>query len=268
MTPSPNVARSAHVPWPEIDCLSADTEIRTPDDPLGWYPGVKVILDYAITLMLLPLAAVVVGIAALAVKLTSPGPAFYVQTRLGLHGRRYRLFKIRTMYHNCEANSGIQWSPKGDRRITPLGRFLRLFHIDELPQLLNVLRGEMSLVGPRPERPEVIQAKGLTRLVPGYQYRLLVKPGLTGLAQLQLPADSDITSVRHKIVYDLYYVQHLSLWLDLRLLVATAFKALGFGPQMLRWIFFLPGRRKVAMDFQSRVTVPASSATHPALQPA
>src|SRR5205823_3638949 len=114
-----------------------------------------------------------------------------------------------------ELKSGIQWSPCGDRRVTRIGRLLRVTHLDELPQLFNVLMGHMSLVGPRPERPEVIDAKGLTQVVPGYRLRQLVKPGVTGLAQLQLPPDSDITSVRHKVVYDLYYARHQSLFLDL-----------------------------------------------------
>ena len=105
--------------------------------------------------------------------------------------------------------------------MTWVGRVLRRTHIDELPKLFNVLIGQMSLVGPRPERPEVIQAKGLNQLVPGYRLRLRVKPGVTGLAQCQLPADSDVTSVRYKVVYDLYYVEHGSPWFDLRILALT-----------------------------------------------
>ncbi len=254
-------------PWPEIDRLTADVAVRMPMQ-VGWYPGVKVALDYAIAILLLPVAAIFVGLAALAVKLTSPGPVFYTQTRIGVNGRRYKIIKIRTMHHNCEARSGIKWSQNGDSRITRVGKFLRTTHIDELPQLLNVIYGEMSLVGPRPERPEVIQAKGLDQLVPGYKHRLLVKPGVTGLAQVQLPADTDITSVRYKIVYDLYYVQNQSLLLDLRLIVATAFKTTGCGQRLLRWIFLLPSRRKVAAVFQSSVTVTAEPGTLSALQSA
>jgi lipopolysaccharide/colanic/teichoic acid biosynthesis glycosyltransferase len=126
----------------------------------------------------------------------------------------------------------------------------------------------MSLVGPRPERPEVIQAKGLNQLVPGYRHRLRVKPGVTGLAQCQLPADSDVTSVRYKVVYDLYYVEHQSLLLDLRLIAATLFRAVGAGPTVLRRLFLLPNRRRVATVFYSRIVPPADASPVPVLQPA
>ena len=131
---------------------------------------------------------------------------------------------------------------------------LRKTHIDELPQLFNVLLGQMSLVGPRPERPEVIKAKGLEQLVPGYTHRLRVKPGVTGLAQVQLPADSDITSVRYKVVYDLYYAQHLGLLLDLRLALATLAKTVGAKPNTIRRAFLLPTRQKLADVFRCNLT--------------
>lgn len=246
-------------PWPEIDRLTADAAVRMPLH-VGWYSGVKVALDYTVAVLLLPLAILLVCVSAAAVKLTSPGPAFYTQTRVGLNGRRYKIIKLRTMHHNCELRSGVKWSQKGDTRITRVGRILRVTHIDELPQLLNVIMGEMSLVGPRPERPEVIKAKGLDHLVPGYKHRLLVKPGVTGLAQVQLPADTDVTSVRHKVVYDLYYVRNQSLWLDLRVLAATTLKAMGVGPRMLRRLFFLPGRGKVTAFFQTTVAAAAPGA--------
>jgi lipopolysaccharide/colanic/teichoic acid biosynthesis glycosyltransferase len=253
-------------PWPEIDRLTADAAIRIPSH-IGWYAGVKVALDYVVAVVFAPFALVLIGLAAVAVKLSSPGPVFYAQTRVGLNGRRYKIVKLRTMAHNCEAITGIKWSQKGDNRVTAIGRSLRFTHIDELPQLWNVLKGEMSLVGPRPERPEVIHAKGLDQLVPGYKHRLLVKPGVTGIAQLQLPADTDVTSVRHKVVYDLYYVQNQSLFLDLRLLVATFFKAF-LGPKWLRRVFLLPSRKKVAAVFQSQVTLPPASDPLSGLQPA
>jgi lipopolysaccharide/colanic/teichoic acid biosynthesis glycosyltransferase len=253
--------------WPEIDCLPEDTEIDMPAN-FGWYAAAKTAFDYAFALALAPFSLVLVALAALAVKLTSPGPVFYSQTRVGLNGRKYKIFKIRTMKVNCEATSGIQWSQKGDSRITRVGKFLRLSHIDELPQLLNVLLGQMSLVGPRPERPEVIQAKGLNRQVPGYRHRLRVKPGVTGLAQCQLPADTDVTSVRYKIVYDLYYVENMNLLLDLRLMLATLFRAAKFGPETLRRLFLLPNRKRVAEAFHGRIVPPPDAAPVPVLQPA
>jgi lipopolysaccharide/colanic/teichoic acid biosynthesis glycosyltransferase len=261
--PQPPAPRGA---WPEIDRLAADAAVRVPT-AIGWYAGVKVALDYAVAVLLAPVALVLVGLAAAAVKLTSPGPVFYTQTRVGLNGRRYKIVKLRTMHHNCEAVSGIRWAAKGDDRVTWVGKFLRLTHIDELPQLWNVLKGEMSLVGPRPERPEVIQAKGLDQLVPGYKHRLLVRPGVTGLAQVQLPADTDVTSVRHKVVYDLYYVQNQGLWLDVRVLAATAFKAF-LGPKWLRRLFLLPSRETVAAAFQNSVTQPPEADPLSGLQPA
>jgi lipopolysaccharide/colanic/teichoic acid biosynthesis glycosyltransferase len=247
--PRPVDAPAARNPWPEIDRLAADAGVEVALCPT-WYNAGKVLFDYAVALtMLLPVLAVI-GVAAAAVKLSSPGPVFYTQTRLGLGGRRYRIVKIRTMHHNVELKSGIKWAGKDDDRVFRVGKILRKTHVDELPQLFNVLLGHMSLVGPRPERPEVIAAKGLEHLVPGYPHRLLVKPGVTGLAQVQLPPDEDITSVRHKVAYDLYYVRNQGLLLDARLVLATALKAAGAGPRVIRRVFLLPHRDAVASDFR------------------
>ncbi len=272
LSPTPSAAPAQpgppdREPWPEIDCLTADTVIDLPAN-LGWYAAAKTAFDYAAALGMLPFALILIAVAAIAVKLTSPGPVFYTQTRVGLNGRKYKIIKIRTMRANVEAVSGIQWSQKGDSRITRVGRFLRVTHIDEFPQLFNVLLGQMSLVGPRPERPEVIQAKGLNQLVPGYRHRLRVKPGVTGLAQCQLPADTDVTSVRYKVVYDLYYVEHQSLLLDLRLIAATLFRSVGAGPNTLRRLFLLPSRRCVADAFYNRIVPPGDATPVPVLQPA
>ncbi|HEV3142750.1 MAG TPA: sugar transferase, partial [Gemmataceae bacterium] len=208
-----------------------------------WYARAKVVLDYALAILLLPLALPVIALAALLVKVNSKGPAFYVQVRLGQHGRPYRLYKIRTMIHDCERLTGARWSTPGDPRITRVGRFLRNTHLDELPQLFNVLRGDMSLVGPRPERPELIP--GLEDAIPGYGQRLQVKPGVTGLAQVQLPADTSTATVRRKLSYDLYYVRRYSLWLDFRLLACTALKVLGVPAQTQRRLMRLPDPDKV-----------------------
>jgi lipopolysaccharide/colanic/teichoic acid biosynthesis glycosyltransferase len=252
---------SGREPWPEIDHLAPDTTIAAPPDP-SWYDAAKALFDYTVAILLLPIAIPLIAAAAVAIRLTSPGPAFYTQTRVGLNGRRYKIIKLRTMHHKCELKSGIKWSSgKADSRVTRVGKLLRATHIDELPQLFNVLAGHMSLIGPRPERPEVIHAQGLEQLVPGYRQRLLVKPGMTGLAQIQLPADSDVTSVRRKVVYDLYYFHNHGLLLDARILMATALKPLGFGPTLLRRLFWLPTRDEVAAAFCSNL-----SAEHPVLQ--
>jgi lipopolysaccharide/colanic/teichoic acid biosynthesis glycosyltransferase len=203
-------------------------------------PWAKAALDRGVAAILFLVAAPFIAVAALAVKLTSRGPAFYSQTRVGLNGRVFRIYKIRTMYHNCEAVSGARWATKGDPRVTPVGRFLRCTHLDELPQLWNVLCGDMSLVGPRPERPEFVAQ--LVREVPGYAERLRVRPGVTGLAQVQLPADTDVESVRLKLQYDLHYIEHHTAWLDLRLMVSTAFKMLHLPFGVSKWLLRIPSR--------------------------
>lgn len=164
---------------------------------------------------------------AVMVKLASPGPAFYTQVRLGKDGCHFRIFKLRTMTHNCEAKTGPVWAAVNDRRVTRLGRILRDTHLDELPQLCNVLRGEMSLIGPRPERPEI--ARNIESILPEFSRRLMVKPGMTGLAQLRLPADTDIAQVQHKLAHDLFYLRNLGPMLDVRILASTVLHVLATG---------------------------------------
>jgi lipopolysaccharide/colanic/teichoic acid biosynthesis glycosyltransferase len=203
-----------------------------------WYLPVKNALDFLTALLLGLVALPVIAAAALIVKLSSRGPAFYTQTRLGLNGRLFTIYKIRTMIDKCESLTGPRWSMPGDPRITRFGWFLRVTHLDELPQLLNVLRGDMSLIGPRPERPEFLPE--LEKALPTYRWRLAVRPGVTGLAQVQLPADTDIGSVRRKLSYDLYYIENLSPWMDFRLLFGTVFYAAGLPFQTLGRMFGLP----------------------------
>ena len=252
--------------WPEIDWLAADAALDGPVSG-GWYSAAKPAVDFLLAVPLAVLLAPVVLAGWLLVRLSDPGPGFYVQTRSGQGKRPYPIFKLRTMRFNVEARTGIQWSQKGDARVTKLGKLLRATHLDELPQLANVLRGEMSLVGPRPERPEVIDGKGLAAVVPGYGHRLSVKPGVTGLAQVQLPADSDLRSVRHKVAYDLHYIAHQSLWLDVRIIAATVFKAAGMGPTWLRRLFRLPTREAVAAGFVARLSLPKPRSSTVTLQP-
>jgi lipopolysaccharide/colanic/teichoic acid biosynthesis glycosyltransferase len=227
------------------------------------YGIAKVIVDFSLAVALAILAAPVTLLTALAVKLTSRGPAFYSQIRLGRGGRPYAIFKIRTMTHNCEKSSGACWSTAGDSRITPIGRFLRRSHIDELPQLWNVLRGDMSLVGPRPERPEFVPK--LAQAIPGYRERLQVRPGVTGLAQVQLPADSDLNSVRRKLAFDLYYVENASLSLDLRLILCTALNTMGLPFALTGRLLFIPSGEQIERAYESAVV---RRGIVPELQPA
>lgn len=189
------------------------------------YTTGKVIFDIFLVLLVSIPALPILFLAALLIKLTSRGPILYSQVRLGRFGKPFLIYKLRTMAHECERNSGACWSQPGDPRVTPLGRFLRASHLDELPQLWNILRGDMSVVGPRPERPEFVPV--LEQAIPLYRNRLNVRPGVTGLAQVQLPPDSDITSVRLKVAHDLYYIRHLSFWLDIRILACTVLHLFG-----------------------------------------
>jgi lipopolysaccharide/colanic/teichoic acid biosynthesis glycosyltransferase len=209
----------------------------------SWYLAFKLTLDVSAALVLLVLTAPLILLAALLVKLTSPGPAFYTQTRVGRKGRLFTIYKIRTMIHNCESLTGPRWSIPGDPRVTWVGRVLRLSHLDELPQLLNVLRGDMSLIGPRPERPEFVPE--LEKAIPAYRQRLAVRPGVTGLAQVNLPADTDLGSVRLKLAFDLHYIRHLGPWLDVRILLCTVLYSVGVPFRFSRRLFRLPENEAV-----------------------
>jgi lipopolysaccharide/colanic/teichoic acid biosynthesis glycosyltransferase len=147
------------------------------------------------------------------------------------------------MHHNCEKLTGPCWAVAGDPRVTRLGRFLRHTHLDELPQLWNVVRGEMSLVGPRPERPEFIEK--LEQVLPRYRHRLFVLPGVTGLAQVQLPADRDLPGVSRKITYDLFYIREMGPFLDLKILLCTLLAVLGVSFTVSGRILRVPRGRSV-----------------------
>jgi len=214
---------------PEFRCLST------------WPTRYKNFVEFCVALALFVIALPFICVAAILVKLTSRGPAFYFQSRSGRFGKGYVIYKLRTMYLDSERDTGPIWSSSSDPRITPLGRILRRTHFDELPQLWNVLRGEMSLVGPRPERPEFLPL--LEKSLPYYRMRLMLKPGITGLAQVY--ADTDLASVRRKLAHDLYYVHASSGWLDLRLLMATAFVVLGFSFPLVRRILRLPRPKEI-----------------------
>ncbi len=213
-----------------------------------WFRYGKGLAEWCLACVMLVGATPVILLAAVLVRLTSRGPAFYSQQRLGKHGRVFTIYKLRTMIHECERLTGPCWATPADPRVTPVGRILRRTHLDELPQLLNVLRGEMSLVGPRPERPEIVGS--LEEHVPHYGQRLLVRPGLTGLAQVQLQPDTDLASVRAKLAHDLYYVQHLSLTLDARILLSTACYLAGIPFVTSQTFCRVPAGRSVELAYQ------------------
>ena len=176
-------------------------------------------LDIVVSAVLLTLTFPLMLIIALAVKLDSPGALLYRQVRVGLHGRPFTLLKFRSMRADAEAGGTPRWAARRDDRVTRIGRFIRSTRIDELPQLLNVLRGEMSLVGPRPERPHFVEQ--LAEVIPFYHERAHVKPGITGWAQVNYPYGASVEDAREKLSYDLYYLKNRSLLLDLLILIST-----------------------------------------------
>jgi exopolysaccharide biosynthesis polyprenyl glycosylphosphotransferase len=180
---------------------------------------VKRLIDVCAALSMLLLFSPIMIVAAIAVKLDSPGPIFYSQVRNGSHRNSFWVRKFRSMYQDAEQRGGVQWAKKNDPRITPVGNFLRLTRIDELPQIWNVLTGEMSLIGPRPERPQFDEQ--LAEEIPYYNLRYLVKPGITGWAQVMYPYGASVEDAYEKLSYDLYYIKNYSIWLDLAILFKT-----------------------------------------------
>jgi lipopolysaccharide/colanic/teichoic acid biosynthesis glycosyltransferase len=193
--------------------------------PIAGQAPAKRAMDVALALPAVLLLTPVFGMIGLVLVLEGRGPVFYSQERLGLRGRSFRIFKFRTMVVDAERDTGPIWAAPADSRVTRVGRFLRDTHLDELPQLINILRSEMSLVGPRPERPTI--ADRLEKALPGYCRRLSVPPGLTGLAQVRGGYDCSIESVRRKLRYDRLYIRRRSVLLDLSILVDTVRKIAG-----------------------------------------
>jgi lipopolysaccharide/colanic/teichoic acid biosynthesis glycosyltransferase len=160
------------------------------------------------------------ALVALGVKLTSPGPVFYHQRRVGQHGRIFTIHKFRSMCENAEAATGAVWASKaGDARVTSIGGLLRRTRLDELPQLWNVMKGDMSFVGPRPERPEFVG--DLQKQIPFYGQRHIVRPGITGWAQVRYTYGATTEDALQKLQYDLFYIKHLSIALDLFIILST-----------------------------------------------
>ncbi len=221
------------------------TESRT--RRLAMYDFTKRSMDILVAIIGMILTLPVWIILPILIKLDSPGPVFYSQVRVGKNSRKrvrrvyqqtdidenrtrdrrrenffgktFKVIKFRTMVNNAEKNSGPVWASKNDTRITKLGTFLRNSRLDEIPQFINILKGEMSIVGPRPERPKFVQE--LDQKVDGYAKRLEVKPGLTGLAQITSGYDDSISSVVTKVEHDLHYIENRSIWFDIKIMFKT-----------------------------------------------
>ena len=175
---------------------------------------VDILLSTTLLIILLPVAALLWAL----IKLESRGPAIYKQYRVGQDGKTFKIYKFRSMAQNCEKN-GAQWAAKNDARVTRIGKFIRKVRLDETPQLINILRGQMSFIGPRPERPEFTNS--LEKEIPFYELRHLVKPGLTGWAQVMYPYGSTVEDAREKLEYELYYIKNQSVELDLKIVAKT-----------------------------------------------
>ncbi|HIF9351679.1 TPA: sugar transferase [Photobacterium damselae] len=186
---------------------------------------VKRILDIFFVILLAKIAIPVGLITALLIKLESPGPVFFRQKRTGQYNKEFEVIKFRSMRNDAEKN-GAQWASKNDARVTRVGKFIRKTRIDELPQLINIVKGEMSLVGPRPEREVFIET--LEKEIPYYRFRHAVKPGVTGLAQVKYAYGASVEDAVWKHKYDIYYIKHQSAWLDLKVILLTV-KTVIFG---------------------------------------
>ena len=183
------------------------------------YHQLRPLVDYCISFLGLLIASPIFLVIGIIIKVTSPGSVFYTQSRMGRNGRTFNIIKFRTMCVDAESQTGPVWAKKNDARITSFGRFLRKTHMDELPQLINVLKGDMSIIGPRPERPffsEIFKDE-----IDGYTRRLSVKPGITGLAQCYHRYDETIRDVKKKLRYDILYIERMCWMLDMKIIWKT-----------------------------------------------
>ena len=211
---------------------AAEVDIR-PTRYARW----KALAEPPLALLLAVLTAPMMLVVAAMIRLTSRGPAILRQERTGRGGRSFVMYKFRTMNHDAEADSGPVWCRPDDPRITRVGAWLRRHHLDELPQLFNIIKGEMSFVGPRPERPEIIVE--LLDAIPGYVNRWAVLPGVTGLAQINLPSDQTVEDAARKQQLDIEYIQTANWWLDVRAVMVAALRVFGFRSEVLVGLFGL-----------------------------
>jgi sugar transferase (PEP-CTERM system associated) len=202
-----------------LDGLNPSTLIFT--DGFRMSPSQQIfrrLLSFAVSLIALLICLPFLPFIILAVRLSSPGPIFFSQTRVGQRGRPFTAYKFRTMRKDAE-KQGAVWAAKDDPRVTKIGRFMRNTRLDEIPQLWNVLRGDMAFVGPRPERPEFVQ--WLSQEIPFYDLRHMIRPGITGWAQVRYQYGASLEETKRKLEYDLYYVKHQSIGLDLLVMFET-----------------------------------------------
>lgn len=186
-----------------------------------WEESAKRVMDIVISILILITTAPLWFIIGIAIKINSPGPLVYSQERVGKDGKVFRMHKFRSMKQDAESKTGPVWATENDPRITSVGWFLRKTRLDEIPQFFDVLRGDMSLVGPRPERPAFVEK--LAKEVPLYKRRLIVKPGITGWAQIKQGYDTSIEDVKSKVRYDIFYIENMSFRMDLKILIMTVY---------------------------------------------
>ncbi len=203
----------------EVPLMEINPQLMT-----EWERKLKRLMDIVVSLIILILSLPISIITAILIKLESPGPVIFKQERVGLNGRIFNIYKFRSMINDAEKKTGPVWAGKNDPRITKVGKFIRKVRIDEIPQMVNVLKGEMSLVGPRPERPYFVEK--FAKEIPFYKRRLLVKPGITGWAQVKHKYDESIEDVKTKLKYDLFYIENMSIRMDLKILFRTVFTVL------------------------------------------
>ena len=217
MTPSLMEIISGHFKTHQI--FGVPLMILLQDHMPAWEAQIKRLIDILVSSTILLLGSPIWLTLAAIIRMTSPGPAVYKQERVGQNGKPFVMLKFRSMRQDAEKHGGPQWAQAKDPRITPMGRFIRKTRLDEIPQLVNVLKGEMSLVGPRPERAFFIEQ--LKEEIPWYMRRLKMKPGVTGWAQIKHKYDSSIEDVKQKVLYDLYYFENMSLLLDVKIILRT-----------------------------------------------
>jgi exopolysaccharide biosynthesis polyprenyl glycosylphosphotransferase len=192
-----------------------------PEIMAPWELALKRSLDIGVSLLILLLGLPFWLLIALVIKLDSRGPIFYIQERVGKDSKMFKMIKFRSMFHRAEEKSGPVWANKRDPRVTRIGKIIRRLRLDEIPQFINVLQGDMSLVGPRPERPYFVEK--LTKELPLYARRLKVRPGITGWAQVKHKYDESVEDVKRKVKYDLFYIENMSLRMDLKILLNTIY---------------------------------------------